>query len=431
MSRPCVGHDFSRAERTSHSDLGFSPCGQRRLATIPLQHLARVRLHHHPDRSAHLQMQRFSRRRRQVYFKLRTAIHLGNHHHIALLQRRDHATRKHCAHSTPVAQTTPAECRRREFRYAAAAPDPRATVELPAQASNPRPGRSSFLARDGRPQSRSRRCFRSLPTAPPSPIAGATTPHAASRAPRSARIERNDIFAQRKNLFALMSDVQNRNPMLVVPGAQVVQNLRFGHRIERGQRLIQQQHARIRDQRARQRRPLPLASRNLVRTPPSQLKDSKQMQDFSAARLALRFAKSLQAVLHVLRNRHVRKQRQRLQQISNGATVGRKVQPAGRTEQHALADGDPTRSRVLQSGNAVENRRLPSPGRAKQNREARGRSEVDLQRERRATLAGKTLPDANAELTRSGCRRIRSFPSPHIPRRALAQSIERGQDGET
>ncbi len=47
-----------------------------------------------------------------------------------------------------------------------------------------------------------------------------------------------------KHLLALMSDIKDRNPMLAIPGAQIVENLRLGHRVECGQRLVQQQHAR-------------------------------------------------------------------------------------------------------------------------------------------------------------------------------------------
>ena len=136
-----------------------------------LQHLARIRLHHQPDLAARLQSQGVTRGGREVYFEFRSAIHAGNHHHVALLELSDRA-------SENIARAQPLRRRRRQQNVAGANSDAQrsrrrpARVEPPERALSRRRGRSSSPARGARRRSGRRRCSRSRPVAPPSPTCG-------------------------------------------------------------------------------------------------------------------------------------------------------------------------------------------------------------------------------------------------------------------
>lgn len=52
---------------------------------LPLHHLARIRLHHHPHLLTYCQLQFLSCRGRDVHLELRAAIYPRDHHHIAPL----------------------------------------------------------------------------------------------------------------------------------------------------------------------------------------------------------------------------------------------------------------------------------------------------------------------------------------------------------
>ena len=75
--------------------------------------------------------------------------------------------------------------------------------------------------------------------------------------------------------------------MAFVPPSQIVENPSLRHRVKRSQRLIQQQGARSRHQRARQGNPLPLASGNLRRPPIEESGNAERLGDLARAAIAL------------------------------------------------------------------------------------------------------------------------------------------------
>ena len=80
-----------------------------------------------------------------------------------------------------------------------------------------------------------------------------------------AILQHDHLLAQRKNLFPAVGDINDRDTMLLVPGAQIIDNLRFGGGIQRRQRFIQQKDGGIGHQGASQRDSLALPSGNLPR----------------------------------------------------------------------------------------------------------------------------------------------------------------------
>jgi hypothetical protein len=127
-------------------------------------------------------------------------------------------------------------------------------------------------------------------------------PHYLMRRParNGAPIFENDhLLAQRKHLVPAVRDIHDRDSMLLVPGAQIIHNLRLGGGIERRQRFVQQKDSGIDHQGAGQRDSLPLSTRNLPRPTPAQMRDAERFQNGGAAPLAFSAAEAGQPVLHV------------------------------------------------------------------------------------------------------------------------------------
>jgi len=78
-------------------------------------------------------------------------------------------------------------------------------------------------------------------------------------------VEHNHPLAQGKNLLSAVGDIENGNAVSPIPLPQVVDDLRLGRRVERGQRLVQKQHRGIDHQRSSQSHALALAAGNLPR----------------------------------------------------------------------------------------------------------------------------------------------------------------------
>ena len=62
------------------------------------------------------------------------------------------------------------------------------------------------------------------------------------------RVEEDEPFAEREHLAMRVRDVEHRDGVRGVPGAQVVDDARRGRVIERGQRFVEQQHHRVGDE---------------------------------------------------------------------------------------------------------------------------------------------------------------------------------------
>ena len=76
----------------------------------------------------------------------------------------------------------------------------------------------------------------------------------------AATLEHDDPFAEREDFAVRMRDVQDGDVVRRVPGAQILDDPRLGGVIEAGQRLVEQQHLRIGDERTRQRGALTLTA---------------------------------------------------------------------------------------------------------------------------------------------------------------------------
>src|SRR5437660_12089262 len=83
----------------------------------------------------------------------------------------------------------------------------------------------------------------------------------------SSRVKHNDLVAEGKYFFVIVSDEENRDAVILVPLTQVAHQRRLRRAVEGGQRLIEQQGARFGYQRTCQGDALALASGDLRRPP--------------------------------------------------------------------------------------------------------------------------------------------------------------------
>src|SRR5580658_1005712 len=115
-----------------------------------------------------------------------------------------------------------------------------------------------------------------------------------------SRVQHNDLVAQGKHFFAVVSDEENWDAVMLVPLAQIANKQRLRRTVQRSQWLIEQQHARFGHQSARQSDALALASRNLRRMPVAQVLDAKRLEHLVAAGLPLGGSQRTEPVRDVL-----------------------------------------------------------------------------------------------------------------------------------
>ena len=81
---------------------------------------------------------------------------------------------------------------------------------------------------------------------------------------RSARVHDREVLARREHR-QVVGDEQHREVAFALQPLQEVEHLRLHHHVERGRRLVGDEHGRIARQRHRDHHPLPLAAGELVR----------------------------------------------------------------------------------------------------------------------------------------------------------------------
>ena len=194
--------------------------------------------------------------------------------------------------------------------------------------------------------------------------------------------------------------------MLLVPGAQIIDNLRLGGGIQRRQRFIQQKYCGIDHQGAGQCDSLSLPTRNLPGLAPAQMRDAERLQNGSAALLALLSDQPGETVLNVALGRQMGKQRQVLKHVTNPPEPGRDINSERTVEQDLLLCRDSACVRPDQPGYAVEQSGLPCPGRTKQDRDSRRKDaseiEFELLSQPLANLHGRFVEFCRSSLDDSG-----------------------------
>ncbi len=169
-----------------------------------------------------------------------------------------------------------------------------------------------------------------------------------------------------QRLFLVVGDEQRGVAGAVVQLAQPFAQFLAHQRVERAERLVEQQHLRLDGKRAGERHALALAARELRRETPAialQLDQREQILDPLAdlgVRRALSARPRAQAEGDVLGDIHVPEQRIILEHEADAAPAHRHGERIAAIEQHAPA------ARLLEPGNDAQQRRLAGAGRPEQ-----------------------------------------------------------------
>jgi hypothetical protein len=136
------------------------------------------------------------------------------------------------------------------------------------------------------------------------------------------------------------------------------------------------------DQRARQCDTLLFSAGYFCGPSRAEIFDPKGLQDLSDSNGALRFGQGRQAISDVFFYSHVRKQRERLEDVGHASTLRRHVHARFGVEEDVITDFDLAGVRAQQSRNAIQQRGFSGSGGAEQNGNAGGNFEREIQYEK-------------------------------------------------
>jgi hypothetical protein len=160
------------------------------------------------------------------------------------------------------------------------------------------------------------------------------------------------------DLVGAVRHVDHRDAGLVAQAFEVGQDLGLSGGIERGQRLVEQQEARLRQQRAPDRDPLLLAPRQVGRTALEKRGDLQEVEHLGLLRRIARASMHPAAEGEVLADRKVRKQPPVLKDVTDPAAMDRDRDAAFAVEQHVAVEHDPTAVGGDQAGDHIDDRCL-------------------------------------------------------------------------
>ena len=204
--------------------------------------------------------------------------------------------------------------------------------------------------------------------------------------------EDGDAVGERHRLFLVVGDVDGGDAERALQLAQLEAGLEAQLGVEVGERLVEQEQARLANDRARQRDALLLAAGELARRSLQQVADADLggRPGDGAADLVARDADHLQREADVLLDRHVRIERVALEHHRDVALAGLLRRHVDAVHQHAA------RVHRFEAGEDAQRRRLARSRRAEQDEElARLDREVDAVQHRRLAVLLDDALDAD------------------------------------
>ena len=207
----------------------------------------------------------------------------------------------------------------------------------------------------------------------------------------------HDAVGELERFFLIVRDEHARQVNLLVQAPQPPPQLLPHLRVERAERLVEQQHFRLDRQRARERDALPLSAGQLRRVPIAEVVELHELQQVGdlvgdlVVRRAMRSRSHAEAERDVLEHRHVAEERVVLKHEPDAALARLPVRRVLAVEQHAALVGR------FEPGNDAQQRRLAAARRAEQRHElARAHLEADVAQGREAAERLADVPDVYA-----------------------------------
>ena len=160
-----------------------------------------------------------------------------------------------------------------------------------------------------------------------------------------------DLVGERGRVLVVVRDEQRRQVELVQQLLELPAHRDLRVRVERRERLVEQEHARVARERAGERDALPLAARELGRPRLRKVRDPEPLEVLVDAAAA--------AVGDVLAHVHVREERVLLEDEPDPPLVRLAEEPAAGVEPDVAVERDPARRRPDEPRDRAQHRRLP------------------------------------------------------------------------
>ena len=182
-----------------------------------------------------------------------------------------------------------------------------------------------------------------------------------------ALVDHHDLVGDLEGLLLVVGHEDRRGVHLVVQPAQPVAQLLADLRVERAERLVEQQHRRLHRERPGQRHALALAARELRGHPVAELREVHEVEQLGdpLVDLVLRPLADLEAEGDVLGHRHVLEDRVVLEDEAHVALARRQVRGLPALDGHGAGVGlveprdDPQQGRLAAAGRAEQGGELP------------------------------------------------------------------------
>ncbi len=184
-----------------------------------------------------------------------------------------------------------------------------------------------------------------------------------------ALIDDRDPLSERDGILEGVGDQQGGKGELGEDAGELLADLPAGDGVERTERLIEQQHARIAGECAGEGDPLALAARELAWLGAGEMLEAEAPEQVRTVSLA--------GESHIARHRQVGKEPVILGEVADPAPARGQINPAAGIEPRLAAQRDPSGLWTLQTGDGPQQRRLSGTGGADQ-RDRLGR---DVQRD--------------------------------------------------
>ena len=153
----------------------------------------------------------------------------------------------------------------------------------------------------------------------------------------AAAVDHADAVAEQRRLGEVVRDEQGRHAGLGEDGGERAPARGARARVERGQRLVEQQRGGLARQRAGDRDALALAPRQRARALVGQMRDAEAVEQLERAPAALAAVDAAQRVGDVLPRPQVAEQRVLLEHVAAAPPLGREVDAALGVEPHLLS----------------------------------------------------------------------------------------------
>ena len=198
-----------------------------------------------------------------------------------------------------------------------------------------------------------------------------------------------------------MADVDDGDAGLIAQPFDVGQDLRLARFIERGQRLVHQQQARIGEQGPANGDALLLAAGEPAWTPLEEGTDAEQVHHPFEIVASLGPGREPAAVEEVLPHREMRKQTALLEDVADPAAMARHEHAAGGVDQDLIANRYVSLLGAYQSSDDVDDRRLAGARPAEQRDQAAAGLETRIEQE-----VSEAMPDVDGQRHSTSRRRL-------------------------